>query len=90
MRPLLLATIATCFSTAALAADPVDVDPVTGETVTYKPVTEHNFEVVDVKAGVVGPDITLFIEPKRQTFPPAFRLREHFEPEMLASIDRVK
>ena len=80
------------FAPAALAQEAL---PLPGgddlpDDVRYADRTEIDFETVDVRAGIVGPDGKIVRERPKAKFNPLIRVRDDFRAEMNASIDAVK
>ncbi len=65
--------------TLALAAEP-----------TPTPVTQIDFEELEVKAPRNGGPITLVAERRQAQFPPMFKLRTSFDDKVKATVAEVK
>ncbi len=61
-----------------------------GRAVKYKARTEIDFESVDVTGELVKPQGQLLLDRRKANFNPLIQLREHFNDEMVQSINEIQ
>lgn len=88
MRPIALMLILMPLSATALAQQADDGQA--HRKVKYAERTEIDFDLRDITAEVVKPDVITIDEVQRKAHGPLFHLRRSFDEEVRASVDLIK
>jgi len=86
VRSIALMIVLLPLSTLAQAQEEPSVEP----AVTYKSVTEIEFETQDLDGVVTRPNIEYVMERTEGRFPPLIQIRDDFNAELTESISRIK
>ena len=70
----------------ALATAEVNEEP----TVVFKKETHLDFDLVDVKGQLIKPRGSIVVVRQKAIFNPLLTLREHFNAELMSSIDEIR
>lgn len=86
----MLRTATALIASLLLAAPALAQDAEADRQIKYKDRTVIDFEGVDVSGELQKPSGVLLMDVKKTRFNPLIRFREHFDREMIESIDEVK